>query len=121
MTLVPIFRVTNLRKAVAYYTSVFPFELAEELTDESPVALLRWERAWLMLSVLPGDQPEATSVNVWIADLDALVLQLQGRGYQLPDRPESPVHSGIVLQTWGTRELYITDADGNTLRLIEVQ
>jgi hypothetical protein len=32
---------------------------------------------------------------------------------------EVPVHRGPVDQTWGIREFYVTDADGNMLRFGE--
>jgi hypothetical protein len=35
--------------------------------------------------------------------------------------PEAPqlVHEGPVDQTWGTREFYVDDPDGNTLRFVQ--
>ena len=52
-------------------------------------------------------------------DLDALFRKYQSRGFSVPVRPESPVHSGPTDQTWGTRELYVDDPDGNTLRFTQ--
>jgi hypothetical protein len=38
------------------------------------------------------------------------------RGLVRPKKENSPVHEGPVNQTWGNREFYVTDEDGNTLR-----
>ena len=35
-----------------------------------------------------------------------------------PDAP-GMVHEGPINQTWGTREFYVDDPDGNTLRFVE--
>jgi hypothetical protein len=53
-------------------------------------------------------------------DLDALVEQYRSRGLTVPIRPESPVHSGPIDQSWGTREFYVDDPDGNTLRFTQM-
>ncbi|WP_432327650.1 hypothetical protein ACRQ5D_30765 [Mucilaginibacter sp. P25] len=39
----------------------------------------------------------------------------------IPQLKESPVHQGPTDQTWGTREFYVTDTDGNTLRFCQRQ
>jgi len=36
---------------------------------------------------------------------------------KIPWNPESPVEEGPVSQTWGMREFYVRDPDGDTLRL----
>ena len=47
-------------------------------------------------------------------DVDALFAKFLERGLK-PAKPESPVHQGPTDQTWGTREFYVDDPDGNTL------
>jgi catechol 2,3-dioxygenase-like lactoylglutathione lyase family enzyme len=49
-------------------------------------------------------------------DLDALWRKFLARGLVTPGRADSPVHEGPTEQTWGTREFYVSDPDGNTLR-----
>ena len=51
-------------------------------------------------------------------DVDALFARYRARGLVIPDRPESPVHQGPLDQTWGTREWYVDDPDGNTVRFV---
>ena len=41
------------------------------------------------------------------------------RGLRTPGKPDSPVHESPVNQTWGTREFYVDDPDGNTMRFTQ--
>ena len=45
----------------------------------------------------------------------------RGRGLVTPGDPDAPehVHEGPIDQSWGTRELYVDDPDGNTLRFTQ--
>lgn len=47
--------------------------------------------------------------------------QFRQRGLQTPGNPDAPtlVHEGPIDQTWGTREFYVEDTDGNTLRFTQ--
>ena len=44
---------------------------------------------------------------------------MRERGLQSPGNPNSPVHESPIDQTWGTREFYVDDPDGNTLRFTQ--
>lgn len=52
-------------------------------------------------------------------DLDREWRALRQRGLRPPRHATSPVHEGPIDQTWGTREFYVDDPDGNTLRFIQ--
>ena len=51
-------------------------------------------------------------------DVDALFNAFVARGLVPPER-DSPVHRGPTDQSWGTREFYVDDPDGNTLRFVQ--
>jgi len=51
--------------------------------------------------------------------VDALFAKYKDRGLDTSAKLDSPVHQGPVDQTWGRRELYVTDPDGNTLRFCQ--
>ena len=55
-------------------------------------------------------------VYVQVDDVDTLFTKFKGRGLDNSAKSDSPVHAGPVDQTWGRREFYVTDEDGNTLR-----
>jgi hypothetical protein len=51
--------------------------------------------------------------------VDSLFAKYLGRGLDFSAKTKSPVHKGPIDQTWGRREFYVTDADGNTLRFCQ--
>jgi len=56
-------------------------------------------------------------------DVDAVFRKFRARGLQTPGDPDVPaveVHQGPANQTWGRREFYVQDRDGNSLRFIQV-
>ena len=46
-----------------------------------------------------------------VEDVDLLHMQLVAKGVW--------IDTGPVDQSWGTREMYVKDADGNSLRFIQ--
>lgn len=56
------------------------------------------------------------SVILMVDPIDDLFKKYLKRGLKTPLKEDSPVHEGPINQTWGLREFYVTDADGNTIR-----
>lgn len=115
MKLIPVFQCRDLARSIAFYTEVLDFEL-EDPADTSPVRNLVHGDVTLQLSSLPGDGALGCAINVRVPDVDACYRRYLARGLDTTARPDSPVHQAPVDQTWGIRELYVTDPDGNTLR-----
>ena len=106
-----------MKKAIYFYTTILDFKLAVEgYTDEDWVVLLSNRDAELMLTILEGDQKIGIAANVVVDDVDTLFQKYLSRGLDISKKKNSPVHSGPVEQSWGTREFYVSDDDGNTLR-----
>ena len=120
MKMIPIFRCRNMKEAVSFYTTVLDFELKYPGTsaDELVIELKNGE-AELQLTSLDGDQRVGTNANVLVQDIDGLFEKYLKRGLDTSSKSESPVHQGPMNQSWGNREFYVTDADGNTLRFFE--
>lgn len=116
MKMIPLFRVSNMQAAVGFYTRILKFELVDGETPEQPVTLLSCNGAALMLTVLEGDQKPGIAALVRAKEVDRLFEEFVSRGLDTTHRIDSPVHQGPVDQIWGTREFYVTDPDGNTLR-----
>jgi uncharacterized glyoxalase superfamily protein PhnB len=70
----------------------------------------------LQLTIFEGDYLFGSVVNVKVDEVDNLFKKYLERGLDVSNKKESPVHQGPTDQTWGMREFYITDKDGNTLR-----
>lgn len=118
MKFVPLFRCTDFKHALAFYSGVLGFTLKPGDTEDDWVVTLEFQGAELMLTRVDGDQRPAINACVIVDDVDTLFHTYQQRGLTI-DKIESPVHQGPVNQTWGTREFYVTDPDGNTLRFIQ--
>jgi len=121
MAIIPTVRCSNIRHSVAFYTTVLDFECVEDdagLDDPSFVTLWR-EGAFLYLSSHGGDGAFGQAIVVTTRDADALFRTFRARGLVPAARPDSPVHAGPIDQSWGTREFYVDDPDGNTLRFTQ--
>lgn len=120
MPIIPTVRCSHMQSALAFYTGVLDFTLMsgdESLADPSFVVLSRGGDV-LFLSSHRGDGEFGQAIVVTCVNLDELFRKFIERGLTVPER-DSPVHHGPIDQTWGTREFYVDDPDGNTLRFIK--
>jgi catechol 2,3-dioxygenase-like lactoylglutathione lyase family enzyme len=120
MAIIPTVRCRNMKVALDFYTNVLDFtrtDGAEDLADPSFSVLAR-AGDLLFLSSGAGDGEFGQAVVVMTEDVDALFTKFKTRGL-IPPQRDSPVHKGPVNQTWGTREFYVDDPDGNTLRFTQ--
>ena len=121
MSVVPVIRCTDMARSLAFYTGVLDFRLKYPgQSHEDLVIDIVNDMAELQLSVLGGDGVFGSATNIGVMDVDALFKMCVARGLDASKRPNSPVHRGPVDQTWGKREFYVTDPDGNTLRFGQV-
>jgi len=109
-----------MRTSVEFYTEVLDFTRTD--TDdpaEHDFITLRRGRDQLALSL--DDGVFGTVVVVSTSDVDSAFHLFRGRGLRTPGNPDAPmhVHEGPIDQTWGTREFYVEDPDGNTLRFTQ--
>jgi|GEM_PF-86472 len=121
MAIIPTVKCSDIGRSVAFYTEVLDFELKREwsqLTDPGFAWLTRDDQV-LNLSSHSGDGVFGQAVVVEVADIDALFAAFLARGLKTPGSPDSPVHEGPLDQSWGTREFYVNDPDGNTLRFTQ--
>lgn len=115
MKLVPMLKVNNIDKAVAFYTTVLDFELKypDSAVNKFCVDLIRDDVELLLTET---DGVSGIPVYVYVDDVDLLFQKYMKRGLITPRKENSPVHESPINQSWGMREFYVTDADGNTLR-----
>jgi catechol 2,3-dioxygenase-like lactoylglutathione lyase family enzyme len=115
MAIIPVVRCRLIKASVDFYTKILDFRLADDdpLTDPAFIFLRRAGDVLALSSY--GDGPIQRSVAVVMTeDVDTLFDKFLRRGLK-PAKPDSPVHQGPTDQTWGTREFYVDDPDGNTL------
>lgn len=120
MKMGPLFKCRDMNKAIVFYTHILDFVLKypEESPDDGVVDLINGE-VELQLTVYESERLFGSVVNVWVDDVDGLFAKYRERGLDTSHKEGSPVHQGSVDQTWGRREFYVTDSDGNTLRFVK--
>lgn len=110
---IPLLHVSNAAAAEAFYCGVLGFNLefahgpGSAGTDPRYMGISR-DGAWIHLSSFSGDGVPGGAVNLLVDDVDALYREFVGRGITIATPP--------VDQTWGTREMYVKDADRNSVR-----
>jgi uncharacterized glyoxalase superfamily protein PhnB len=115
MKIIPLLRCNDLKKAIVFYTNVLDFTLKyPDDADNEWVVELNNDDSEILLANMDGTPRIAIYVRV--SDVDAIFEKYVGRGLIVPNNPDSPVHNSPLNQTWGLREFYVNDPDGNTLR-----
>lgn len=116
MKFVPIIKIADLERSLRFYTSVLDFSVPPYDADlSSPVIDLVRGDAKMQLTLL-GESVFGIAVNVEVDEVDELFAKYVSRGLDTSNKIDSPVHQGPTDQSWGSREFYVTDPDGNTLR-----
>ena len=120
--MIPTIRCRRMQASLAFYTNVLDFQCVEHGGDQDPScsALLRGG-SLLLLSSHGGDGTFGQCVVIVTDSVDALFRRFRVRGLKTPGNPDAPgeVHEGPIDQSWGTREWYVNDPDGNNLRFVE--
>jgi catechol 2,3-dioxygenase-like lactoylglutathione lyase family enzyme len=122
MAIVPVLQCRSMSAALAFYTAVLDFEVVggDERVEDPAYRVLARQTDYVILSSHRGDSRPGQAIVVTSTDVDADWRRFRARGL-VPSKPadESPVHAGPLEQTWGTREFYVDDPDGNTLRFTQ--
>lgn len=119
--IIPTLRVKAMWESVAFYTEVLDFELEgtwPEAGDPS-FSVLRRRGDELHLSSHGGDGTFGQAVVVLTEDVEGLWAFYRGSGLDISGKSGSPVHQGPTDQSWGTREFYVDDPNGHTIRFVQ--
>jgi uncharacterized glyoxalase superfamily protein PhnB len=112
---IPVLHVNSSAAAEDFYCKRLGFRLEfahradESKADPCYMGLVR-DNASLHISSFSGDGVCGGVVRFEVEDVDALHAELAENGVR--------IDTGPVDQTWGTREMYVKDADGNSIRFI---
>jgi len=112
---IPLLHVSNSAAAEGFYCEHLGFRLEfahhPEGVNADPCYMgVTRDGVWLHLSSFSGDGVSGGVANLLVDDVDALHAELIAKGVK--------IDTGPVDQTWGTREMYVKDMDGNCLRFI---
>jgi uncharacterized glyoxalase superfamily protein PhnB len=109
---IPVLRVTNSTAAEDFYCSGLGFQrtFCWPPTEQSEPRYFGVNRdgVELHISSFPGDGTPGTTVFVLVDDVDLLHRELLSNGVHIDTAP--------IDQTWGTREMFVKDADRNCIR-----
>jgi catechol 2,3-dioxygenase-like lactoylglutathione lyase family enzyme len=125
MAIFPTLRVSNMKKSIEFFTTILDFEQVDgddELEDPC-FSIVEREGDQIWMSSHRGDGQFGQRIVVTTDDVDELFRKYRARGLHTPGNPDNPqlVHEGPLDQTWGTREFYVDDPDGNTLRFTQMR
>ena len=122
MAIIPTVRCRTMTKSLAFYTGVLDFVRVDGDDDVADpcFSVLARDGHQLWLSSHRGDGVFGQAVVITADDVDVLFRKFRSRGLPTPGNPDMPqeVHEGPIDQSWGTREFYVDDPDGNTLRFV---
>ena len=112
---IPLVHVSDSAAAEDFYCNRLGFrrEFAYRVDDAIPdpcfMGLMR-DGVWLHGSSFSGDGVAGAVVGLIVDDVDAVHAEPAAKGVR--------IDTGPVDQTWGTREMYVKDADGNSIRFV---
>src|SRR5262245_12621267 len=123
MSIIPTIRCRNMKAALEFYTGVLDFVRVDgdDTLDDPCFSVLMRKGELVFVSSHRGDGEYGQAIAILTDDVDALFRKFRSRGLKTPGNPDAPkmVHEGPIDQRWGTREFYIDDPDGNTLRFTQ--
>ena len=123
MAIIPTVRCRRMEASITFYTKILDFEWIDGDDDKSDPSYSRLMREGhsLILSSHKGDGAFGQAIVVQTDDVESLFRKFRARGLKTPGNPDAPeeVHEGPIDQSWGTREFYVKDPDGNTLRFTQ--
>jgi uncharacterized glyoxalase superfamily protein PhnB len=112
---IPLLHVSNSAQALEFYCTKLGFKpefshRADNSRSDPCYMGISRDGIWVNLSSFSGDGVSGGVVNLFVDDVDTLHAEFVAQGVL--------IDSGPVDQTWGSREMYVKDSDGNCLRFI---
>jgi catechol 2,3-dioxygenase-like lactoylglutathione lyase family enzyme len=112
---IPVLHVKSSAAAEEFYCGKlgfhrqFAYRIDDTSADPCYMGLSR-DDAWLHVSSFPGDGVAGGVVFLAVDDVDTLHEELLRKNVNI-DLPPTD-------QTWGNREMYVKDPDGNSVRFV---
>ena len=112
---IPVLHVSNSRKARDFYCEKLGFKLEFEYRPspaEDPCYFgISRDGQWIHLSSFPGDGVSGGVVMLVVDNVDPHHQELLTKGVA--------IDTGPIDQEWGNREMYVKDADRNSIRFAQ--
>jgi uncharacterized glyoxalase superfamily protein PhnB len=113
---IPVLHVSSSAAAENFYCGglgfrrTFAYRIDDAQTDPCYMGLTR-DAVTLHVSSFSGDAVSGGVVFLFVDDVDALHLELVAKGIPISLPPTD--------QSWGNREMYLKDPDGNSIRFVD--
>ena len=125
MSIIPAIRCSRFPESFDFYTKILDFEYVEgdDATTANPASFCVLSREGDEIFLSNFDGGIRSVIAVMTDDVDAVFRKFRARGLRTPGDPHVPaeeVHQRPLDQTWGTREFYVEDPDGNSLRFTQL-
>lgn len=110
---IPVLHVSSSAEAEDFYCNRLGFQrefaYRPDATRPDPCYMgLTRDGVWLHISSFSGDGVPGGAVNLIVDDVDGLHREFLQKNVV--------IDTGPIDQSWGTREMYVKDADRNSLR-----
>jgi catechol 2,3-dioxygenase-like lactoylglutathione lyase family enzyme len=112
---IPVLHVSSAAAAEEFYCERlgfrrdFAYRVDDARADPCYMGLAR-DGVELHVSSFPGDAVAGGAVFLLVQDVDALHAELVAKGVTIKLPPTD--------QSWGNREMYVNDPDGNSIRFV---
>ncbi len=119
MSIAPFIRCSNIKDSLSFYTQILDFEVVQA-PDPHPdsfmsmYAFLKREESFVHLSQHAGDGEFGNVIYVRVNNIDDIYQGFLNNGLTIQDK--SGISMEPVEQTWGMKEFYVADPDGNRIR-----
>ena len=119
MSIEPFIKSSNIKTSLEFYSDVLDFKVVQA-PDPNPEAFLsaytflEREGSFVHISEHSGDGVFGNVLYIRVKNLDATYQTFLNNGLQVQDK--AGVTMEPVTQTWGMREFYVADPDGNQIR-----
>jgi len=116
-TAIPVLHVSSSAIVDEFYCGLlgfsrqFAYRVDETKADPCYVGIAR-DNVWLHVSSFPGDGVSGGVVFLVVDDVDSLHEELLRKNLRIDLKPTD--------QTWGNREMYMKDSDGNSIRFVQM-
>jgi len=111
MKIVPVIKSSDLQRSLHFCTELLDFERKWPGHEDREIAIgvvdLVRDCAELQLSRHSGDGVFGSVNRVFVDDVDEHYVTFRTRGLNTMQRPDSPIHTAPVDQTWGLREFAV--------------
>lgn len=111
---IPVLHVSNSAAAEEFYCNLLGFRqtfIYRPFGGPDPCYMgLTRDGAVLHVSSFSGDGVSGGVVFLLVEDVDELHMELAAKGMQIAMGPTD--------QSWGNREMYVADTDGNSIRFV---